>query len=470
MTTTARLGALANRAPQFVAVVYALVCTLALWRVLATIFLRVPFDPNEGWNAYLAQAAIAGHALYPAGDFVNNYPPLSFYVVGALGWMSGDAIIAGRVVSLLSFLAVAYAIARAARLMECGLLESGLGALYFAAVLLVGSDYVGMNDPQLLGHALQMAALVLLLKSTRNAVLPALLLAAAIFIKHNLVAMPLVLAIWLAVYQRGRAQRFVGVGAALALIGVAAFQLVYGSSLLSHLASARTYSLSLLLANTENWLLWSGVPILALATLVAVRSDDRFVTLCALYAGMAAVIGIAFSGGAGVDVNAFFDADIALSLSIAVALTRFAALSPRWSSGTAVALLLPLAAGLYAVSDVDWRDPDFWAHPMAGEAALARADIAFLEDHKGPAACETLALCYWAGKPATIDVFNIGEAIAANAHSDAAIVRDLRNHAYGVIELDTLKPFALGPHVRNSLLAAYRIDHADDNGVFFAPR
>ena len=64
--------------------------------------------------------------------------------------------------------------------MECDWRESALGALYFAAVLLIGSDYVGMNDPELLGHALQGAALVLLLRSPNNAILPALLMAVAV--------------------------------------------------------------------------------------------------------------------------------------------------------------------------------------------------------------------------------------------------------------------------------------------------
>ncbi len=468
--TGAKMGALARRAPQFVAAIYALAAILALWRVFATILLHVPLDPNEGWNAYLAHAAIAGQALYPAGDFINNYPPLSFYLVGALGWLSGDAIIAGRIVSLVAFFFIAYAIARAARLMECGPRESALAALYFAALLLISSDYVGMNDPELLGHALQMTALLMLLRSARSTIVPALLLAAAVFVKHNLVAMPLALAIWLAIYQQPRAQRFIGAGIVFGLIGIVAFRLAYGSSLFAHLASSRTYSLSLLLSNTGNWLLWSAAPICLLAGLVLARPMDRYATLCVLYAGIASVIGIAFSGGAGVDVNAFFDADIALSLSIAVALAQFAALNRSWSSIAAVALLLPLAGGLYSVSDSDWREPDFWLHPMAAETVAARADIAFLKNHGGPAVCETLAYCYWAGKPAAIDVFNVGEAIATGARSDAPILHRVQTHAYAAIEFDTLRPFALGPRVRDAVLDRYRIDHADDSGVFLLPR
>ena len=42
---------------------------------------------NEGWNAYHAVAAVTGGVLYPPPEtFVfNNYPPLSFYLVGWAG-------------------------------------------------------------------------------------------------------------------------------------------------------------------------------------------------------------------------------------------------------------------------------------------------------------------------------------------------------------------------------------------------
>src|SRR5689334_6905809 len=54
--------------------------------------LRVPLDPNEGWNAYHAMAAIGrGNPYPPAYSFmVDNYPPLSFYIVGFFGSWVGD--------------------------------------------------------------------------------------------------------------------------------------------------------------------------------------------------------------------------------------------------------------------------------------------------------------------------------------------------------------------------------------------
>src|SRR5882757_2792450 len=99
----------------------ALAVLALLARNILAIPLLVPLDPNEGWNAAHALAAMAGHALYPHSDslMVNNYPPLSFYLVGELGRLTGDPIIAGRVLSLIAFLAACGGIALVLRHMTC---------------------------------------------------------------------------------------------------------------------------------------------------------------------------------------------------------------------------------------------------------------------------------------------------------------------------------------------------------------
>jgi len=52
---------------------------------------------------------MAGVICTPAANslITNNYPPLSFYVVGVVGLMSGDNIFAGRLIALISMLVVA---------------------------------------------------------------------------------------------------------------------------------------------------------------------------------------------------------------------------------------------------------------------------------------------------------------------------------------------------------------------------
>jgi len=89
-------------------VVLALCATALLALPVARLPMRVPINYNEGWNAYQADRAMSGQPLYPPADslLANNYPPLSFYVVGIAGRVAGDNVIAGRFVALLSLLTV----------------------------------------------------------------------------------------------------------------------------------------------------------------------------------------------------------------------------------------------------------------------------------------------------------------------------------------------------------------------------
>src|ERR1700716_1241342 len=107
--------------------VFGLCCAAGLYHAAAPVNLRVPFDPDEGWNAYLQSRAVSGEALYPASDsfLINNYPPLSFYLIGGLGALLGDNIVAGRIVSLASFLFLNGVIAACARAMGA----NGISAL-----------------------------------------------------------------------------------------------------------------------------------------------------------------------------------------------------------------------------------------------------------------------------------------------------------------------------------------------------
>lgn len=465
-----RLDAAAPAALFLATAVFAAVCIAALWRVAATIGLHVPLDLNEGWNAYHTDAVMSGRALYPPpqSNFANNYPPLSFYVVGALSRITGDAIFAGRLISLFAFLLVAAGIWCALRLMGCGRHAAGFAALFFAATLLVGSEYVGMDDPQLLGHALEMGALLLALRGRDW--LSAFVFVVAIFVKHNLVAMPVALALWLFVEDRRRALRFVASGAAFSLLGLGVFRLVYGSSLLSHLVSARSYSLVRLEGSAGRWIAWSVVPLAVLGSLAAHYRRDKFVMFVLIYAAVAVALGVAFCGGAGVDANVFFEADIALALGVGLAMSRLASRSTLWPAGIAVALLVPLAVSYIENPDADWTDPDFWIHPMADDDNTTRNDVVFLAAHSGRAFCETLSLCYWAGKPREVDAFNLGQEFATGARRDSEFVRSIERHDYATMEFDTMTPFRFTPHVRAALYASYRIDHVDDDGLFFVPR
>jgi Dolichyl-phosphate-mannose-protein mannosyltransferase len=451
----------------------ALFCTLGLVRAAFVAGLHVPLDPNEGWNAYHTMHAMAGSALYPpAGSFLfNNYPPLSFYIVGVLSSAIGDNIVAGRVLSFLATLCVAAEIYVCARRMQADIWAALFAALLFVAGLLAFTDYMGMDDPQLLGHAVALAGLVLLLKepgTTRSIAGAALLMTVAFFIKHNLVALPATLAVWLLIFDRRKAAFFAVCGVLFALIGLIAFRLIYEIDLLGQLNSPRLYSVSTLTTAVGNWLVWADVSLLGLAALVVYRRDNKFVVFCAIYAFLAILTGVAFAGGAGVDMNIWFDAAIALALGTALTFDRL--MSGWLRAVAAIVYVLPIAAGLALGWDASWLERDHWLHPMSEEAAAAQVDIAFLKARHGPALCEMLSLCYWAGKVEEADVFNLGQAYATHARRDNELTDRIGTRRYAVVEFDSLDNFALTPRVKQALLHAYRIDHADDEGVFLVPR
>jgi len=444
-------------------------CTFGLWHAAAMIPLQVPLDPNEGWNAYHTIAAMQGGALYPArggGGMVNNYPPLSFYAVGLVTKIVGDPIVAGRMLSLLSLLFICGAILRIARDMGAERAAGVFAALWFLGGLLAFTDYVAMDDPQLFGHAIDLAGLILLLRGRAGPA--ALAMTLALFVKHNLLALPLASLLWLALIDRRQAAHFALYGSVSGVVGLMLFRWTFGIGLLGALATPRIFSLALLAQTTATWLIWCATAMAAAMALLWTNRTDRNVVFGALYALVAVTVAAAFSGGAGVDLNVWFDAAIALSLCAALALTRMTA--PLQRALLLAAYLVPLLTGLVLAADESWRDPQFWLHPGRDDAQTARSDIAFLNSHRGPALCEMLSLCYWAGKPAEVDTFNLGQAFATGARSDRQLAARIAAGQFAVLQFDALDDFALGPRVKAALLRRYRVHHQDDDGVLMLPR
>ena len=91
---------------------------------------------------------VAGRPLYAdaSGFFFTNYPPVSFYLIAAIGRLVGDQMLGGRIVALLSLVAWTMLLALSARRLCCSWAESSFAALLFAVQLGVFSGfYVGVN-------------------------------------------------------------------------------------------------------------------------------------------------------------------------------------------------------------------------------------------------------------------------------------------------------------------------------------
>jgi hypothetical protein len=461
MTARFQAARLSDVVFKLVLMALAFAAASLLLRDAFAISAHVPLDPNEGWNAYLDRAAVSGSPLYPQGLMINNYPPLSFYIIGTLSQITGDAIVAGRLMSLISFFALAGGIVVCLREMGTDVPAALFGALFFASGLLIASDYVAMNDPQLLGHALQLVGLSLLLPARRDVFVAALLMAAGLFVKHNLLALPLAALLWLWSQERADGARFAITFFILCFAGLAVTRFFLGANLLTALASPRQWAWANFTAGIGHFSSWAGAAIIATTLIAWRRRRDEAVRFVALYAGMALLLGGIFSFGDGVDANSFFDATIALGLGAGLALLHLPA---RWTGIAAVALAAPLAlcmARTYTAGNFPYTEI------FAREVPL---DIAFLKIHPGPAICQNLTLCYMAGKEEPVDVFNLSEAIKTHARSEDDLVRLINDRHFGAVELDSMKNFVLGPKVKEALLAHYRVSRADDNGVFLEPQ
>ena len=447
-------------------------CAAGLVHAISIIGLRVPLDPNEGWNAYFAQMALRFGSPYPpaGGLLVNNYPPLSFYLIGQLTRICGDAIVTGRIVSLMSLAVTAFGISRVLALMGCSRPETLFAALLFVACLMLTSDYVGMDDPQLLGHAISVWGAVALLRApirSRAAVIAASLFALAFFVKHNLVLLPLSLVAWLTLVNRREALTFVASLAIFVLIGLGIFRSLYGIGLFHQLASERSYAFENVRAALQNWLPWAAVPLCGALLLYVLGRRDRFAVLASMYAAIAVVGGLFFSSGAGVDANALFDADIALSFCAGLLLNR---LEYRSIGVVAAFLYLASPAILLGYTESDWTVADYWLHPMADGRRTVDAELSLLKTTPDPVLCEMLSLCYWAGKSPQVDVFNLDQRFRVIPGSDAPLVRTIEAKHFSLIVLESLKPFPLVGGTEVALKRNYKTVRADDDRVFFMPR
>lgn len=433
-------------------------------------------DPNEGWNAFQTLQALGAGPLYPPPGSLtgNNYPPVSFFIVGWIGQMTGDDIVAGRIIAFVSALIVSGFIFAAVRLINVrSTVEPMIGVLLFLGFnATIFRSYFAMDDPQWLGHALMTAGIFLLLTGAKNkpleagrVVAAALLVLSGGFIKHNLVAFPLAATLWLGFHDRR---------ALTVWIVTSAFTLVAAAALLYHtygyvffadlLASNRHYSWSRMAFRSVGPMAVMVPMILITLRLWNARKVDRRIDLILLMVVISVPLGILERSGQGVDRNAHFEALIALSITTAVSLGRCGFASKK------LLLLRPLpwliVPFLLLLPETFRTDVNEILHRGDREIvwSVMQNRVAATS---GRVACETPAICYWAGKPFEIDFFLYGQHSAIH-HDAAALAHALAEHRFAAIELDRELPRLAPGEIRSPLHAlvsqSYRSILVDGDG------
>ena len=416
---------------------------------------------NEGWNAGLVDLWLSGGGLYHpvSAPVTNNYPPISFLIVAGTMRLVPDAVFAGRLISALAFAAVAGLIWRINVVLWRDGLAALAGALVFAAFLPLNYDwYVATDDPQMLALAIALLGLLVIV-SGRGALTPvasAGLFAVALFTKHNTIALPVAVALWLLVFDRAALWRFVfaGIGAALALLLL--FRAIFGTAFIAGLLFPRHYDLSLAFRQTVAEI----VPLTALILLgwigVVMPGRDRRAVLAGLYLVVSVGLAAIEFGGSGVGVNAVFDIVIACALAggMLVARLRQSPFLRSWAVAGLAACTL-FSPGLEEGKDM--LAVPTWLAAMHGRERQTEAMVEIMRAHPGPSLCETNLYCHWAGKPFALDISNFNEGMRAGVKSEAELARRIAAGEFSVIQLFASPADELirSPLVRQAIAARY---------------
>jgi len=404
--------------------------TILIWStaLLAALFLVWPvwraFFPmeiwgNEGWNAYHADAAMRGAAqLYPPSDGLtaNNYPPLSYYVMGWLGLLTGDSLYVGRAVSILSTLGIAAAAAAVVRQFGGSCAGALLAGFWFVATLARFFEfYVGMNEPQLFSLAVMSAGFAWFWKRRADgrAVEPAVLvMVLAGFIKHNFITLPLVALLWLWLDDWRLGLRATIVGAAASSLGLAICAVMFAPYFIPDMLFPRTTHLARALSTLGR--LQFILPAMVLWAIWAWHERrSKIARVTGLLVGIAFVLCLVQKSGAGVDENAQFELVFASAVGIGLAYDGLLRdpLRTGWTPRTISAVVLGiLIMRLLISSRLEFAyvlfSPQYRA--LAAEhAAVTRAEAARTAAIPGPVACSNLVVCRMAGKPFVYDPFYV---------------------------------------------------------------
>jgi hypothetical protein len=399
-------------------------------------------DYNEGWNAYQQIRAMAGLSLYSADTplFVNNYPPLSFYLVGLFGTLTGDMVLAGRLMSLVAVVTIAISaamVARAAGARRLDTLLSGSAALGMLSGF--AADYVGVNDPQLLAQGFLCAGFALYVNRWGGAArLPAvaLLFATGLLCKHNVLALPLVTTVHLLWRGTNRDRAlYLGTGLGLAALALAVIDAKFGTGFFRNLLASRQYDPARGIILTTEMLDLLQAPIAVVGLYFVLGRDGRIATKVGGYLSLSLILAMGFSGGAGVDTNIFFDVMIACAMGTGPVV---AWLRARPGSGpracAALALIIhagllfhmPIALGRFAVD---------MTGDLKERERLFLEDIAWLKTMPGPAICESMLLCLRAGKPMWIDPYAATQAITNGRLPADTMTGMLARHEVAVVQV-----------------------------------
>ena len=406
-----------------------------LWRA----FFPLEIAPTEGWNAYFADLAAGSGPLYPPPGtlIVNNYPPLSFYLLGYAEKLFGDALYIGRVLSLLATLGTGALIYRVVRQLGARRLSAAVAGIWYVATMARSFNrYVGVNDPQIVAEMAMTAALSWWLardQMGKSAIPAILLMVCAGFYKHNVIVIPATVLIWLILRDGRKALRPAAVGIAAVLAALLLCTAVFGPHFLSNMLTPRPYSLARGVAGLGR-LQWILPALVVGAVWAAHARRTSLARFLALYVGIGILSHfVQWTGGDVLD-SAQLDLVIAAAICLGIALDRGGELPFVRRIGeqqVRAVIILLLITRILATERVEplllLADPAYRSEFYAN-AAVMRDEATRVAALEGPIACTNKLVCRMAGKPFLYDDFRTEMILATEAPPGTLVADLLQQH------------------------------------------
>ena len=462
----------------------AVVCLILIYCFLRMGY-KLQIDYNEGWNVFHGIEAVSGQPLYDGKRFLTpvNYPPLSFYIIGAIGEITGNPLLSGRLVSFLSLILIA---------IFTGLVVRSLGGdgyeSIFSGVLCLGffctfaQVYVGLDDPQLLGQSIMMGGLLLYLshqggkdgENVKRDLWIAFLFSFGMFVKHNLIPIPVAVSIGILFQSRRRFFRLVAASSAFVVLFSIVSYLLFGSSFFAQLFTSRVYS-----AEKPAYFLYHHfgmnmlIPILlVIPWIVRFLKEDRK-RVIAVYLLLSLALGVYTLGGAGTDVNMLFDLYISTAISIGLVLSVLGADTKGENiTGPVFLEISYLMIPFLVASGIFWKAPNtIPRHPrsfLMDQENLFLEEAAFLSSRSGPILCESTLLCYFAKKPFIYDPFLVGEMVATDKIKEEVILKLFKNKYFAIIQIDRQLPETYTEGASFSITKKEKVDDRFTKNMYIA--
>jgi hypothetical protein len=421
-----------------------------VWRI----GLPMEVDRNEPWNAWFADAVLNGSQLYPGPDalLVNNYPPLSFYITAFVSRLTGDTIVAGRLLSIFSVAGVCAAAASCIHALVPSRRAATFGGFWLLATSSHAfTNYAGINDPSFLGLAIMGSAFAWFLHRVKagNAVEPAIaLMVLAGFVKHSMLALPLAALIWLALLNKRAAVRAAAFGAALCGAGLLLCLAAFGPDFAMQMLMPRQMSFEHIFANI-NKLQWIAPALFIWAVWARPNRKEPAAQLTALLLGLTLGSGIIQTCGSGIVYNAYFEAFFATAIAIPLAFGGIGSTGlarrfgrTRLQSAIVVILVLRLLLSQTVEPYLLLLSPSF-RQETAHKADVTKGEIERISAISGPVSCYLMTVCYRAGKAFVFDRFWVKEKLATGMASQEKV-----DAASAAIRFESVLPQAAWSRIR----------------------